>query len=57
MDAGGGAAEKTLTHYIKSVYWQCLLQEWLSSSVLRVITVIGGGIVDENVGVAGREIN
>ena len=48
MDAGGGAAEKKITHYIRLVYLQSLLQRWLS--LLGVTIGIGGGIVDEGVG-------
>ena len=57
MDGGGGAAEKTLTHYIRLVYLQSLLQGWLCGSVLGVTIGIGGGIVDEGVGATRGKIN
>ena len=57
VDAGGGAAEKTITHYIRLVYLQSLLQGWLSGTVLGVTNDIGGGIVDERVGATERKIN
>ena len=57
VDAGGGAAEKSIMLYMKLVYLQSLLQGWLSGRVLRVITAIGEGIVDKSVGATGREIS
>ena len=59
VDAGGGAAEKTMTHYmyIGLVYLKSLLPEWLSGSVLGVTIGIGGGRVDEEMGTTGRRIN
>ena len=57
VDAGEGATEKTITHHIRLVYWQSLLQGWLSGSVLGVTIGIGGGIVDEGVEATGRRIN
>ena len=57
VDAGGGATEKTITHYIRLVYLQSLLQGWLSGSVLGVTIGIGEGIVDKGVGATGRRIN
>ena len=56
VDAGGGTAEKSITHYIRLVYWQSLLQGWLSGSVLGVTIGTGEGIVDEGVGATGRRI-
>ena len=57
VDAGGGAADKTITHYIRLVCLQSVLQGWLSVSDLVVVIGIGGGIVDEGVGATGRRIN
>ena len=57
VDAGGGAAEKTITHYITLVYLQSLLQGCLSGSVVGVTIGIGGGIVDKGVGATGKRIN
>ena len=57
MDGGVGAAEKSITLYLKLVYLQSLLQGWLSGRFLGVITAIGGGIVDKSVGATGRKIN
>ena len=57
MDAGGGAAEKSITYYNKSVCWQSILQGWLSGSVLEVTIGTGGGVVDGGVGTTGKRIN
>ena len=57
VDAGGGAAEKAIAHYIRLVCLQSLSQGWLSGSVLGVTIGIGGGIVDKGVGATGRRIN
>ena len=57
MDARGEAAEKTITHYIRLVYLQSLLQGRLSGGVLGVAIDIAGGVVGEGVGATWRRIN
>ena len=57
VNAEGGAAEKSITHYIGLVYWQSLLQGWLSGSALGVTIGIGEDVSDEAVGATGKTIN
>ena len=57
LEAGGGAVEKTIAHYIRLVYLQSLLHRWLSGSVLGLTTGIGEGIVEERVGATKGKSN
>ena len=56
VDAEGGTAEKSITHYIRIVYWQFLLQGWLSGIVSGVTIDTREGIVDEGVGATETRI-
>ena len=56
MNTEGGAAEKSIKGYIKLVYWQSLLQGWLSGIGLGVTIGIGEGVVDEGVGAIRKNL-
>ena len=55
VDTGGEAAEKSIKGYIKLVYWQSILQGWLSGSDLGVIIGSGEGVVDEGMGATRKK--